>query len=130
MGLLAAAVLTAGLFAERYGVNLLRYHTPVPDCGQVLSVADCSHYGPWIRDHNFAAAKPVHPEGPLAFTQELLYGMWLRIFFAVDGPLTDFQTRGPLTMPARSAIAIVVIGAAALAVCGRQVWRRYDAGPL
>ena len=125
-GLLLLLMLSAVLFSERYGVNLIRYHTPVPDCGQVLVLEECSLYGPWIRDYNFAADKADTGDSPVTFMHEWLYGMWLRTFFAVDGPTTQFQTRGPLTVPGIAGIGIAVIGAAAIIVAGRQVWRRYD----
>src|SRR6185312_83266 len=44
-------ILSAGLFAERYGINMVKYHTPNPDCAQVLSVSSCLQYSPWARDY-------------------------------------------------------------------------------
>jgi hypothetical protein len=114
-GLAAALLLSVGLFGERYGVNLIRYHTPVPDCSQVLNVEECSDYGPWIRDYNFALAnvQPL-PHARLAFTDSWLYGLWLRSFFAVDGPGTQFETRGPLLLPGLAAIVFAVVSGLAL----------------
>jgi hypothetical protein len=43
-----------GLFSERYMVNLVRYHTPIPECDQVLSVQECRGYAPWARNYMFA----------------------------------------------------------------------------
>lgn len=125
--LLAAVVLAAGLFVQRYGVNLVRYHQPIPDCSQVLSVRQCSAYAPWVRDHNLAAAKSATAStSPLIFTADWFYGMWLRTFFAVDGPATDFQTRGPLVVPAISAIAFISIGAAAALLYAKRLLARYN----
>ncbi|HTB49013.1 MAG TPA: hypothetical protein VK712_02935, partial [Verrucomicrobiae bacterium] len=121
-------VLSVGLFTQRYGVNLVRYHNPVPDCGKVLSVKQCSAYGPWARDYNLAANKQAtnYSGSPLVFTADWFYGMWLRTFFAVDGPGTDFQTRGPLVVPGLSAIFFAGTALAAFTFTARRLWRRYD----
>lgn len=130
IGLVAAFVICFGLFFERYGVNMLRYHTPVPDCGQVLSVQQCSEYGPWIRDYNLENANTTDVGGPLGYLDDWLYGMWLRLFFAVDGPTTFFQTKGPLTLPGLSAIAFGTSTILVIAVQARNVYRRYDRSVL
>jgi hypothetical protein len=130
LGLVLALLLASGLFVQRYGVNLVRYHEPVPDCSQVLSVKQCSKYGPWIRNYNLKLANIGGPHSPLTFTADWFYGMWLRSFFAVDGPATDFQTRGPLLIPGLSAIFFAVVGAVAVLTAAPKVLRRYDAPVL
>ncbi|HMH31115.1 MAG TPA: hypothetical protein VK534_01410 [Methylomirabilota bacterium] len=127
VGLIIVLLLSAGLFAERYGVNLAKYHTPVPDCAQVLDYNHCKSYGPWIRDYNFELNKGDASRSPISFTQHWFYGMWFRSFFAVDGPATDFQTRGPLVLPSVAAIIFVVAGGLALLVAANRLWRRYSA---
>jgi hypothetical protein len=47
-------VVGLGLFSERYFVNIARYHTPIPECDQVLSVDECQGYAPWARNYMFA----------------------------------------------------------------------------
>ena len=130
--LLSVAILIpAALFVERYGVNFVRYHTPVPDCSQVLSVEACSQYGPWIRDHDLELRKPVTaPSSPVTFAGDWLYGMWLRLFFSVDGPGTYFQTRGPLVLPALSAIAFAASGLLLSVVYAARLFRKYRAPVL
>jgi hypothetical protein len=44
-------IIASGLFLQRYGINLVRYHTPVPDCAQVITVDKCLAYAPWQRDY-------------------------------------------------------------------------------
>jgi len=124
--LLICLVLAGGLFIERYGINTLRYHTPIPACDKVLSTQQCSAYGPWIRDYNFAINKVDEAHNPLVYSGDWLQGMWLRLFFAVDGPATQFQTRGPLAVPAIGAIVVTVSGAALLLVYGRRIIRHYN----
>lgn len=42
-----------GLFSERYIGNVIRYHTPTPECNQVLSIDECQGYAPWARNYMF-----------------------------------------------------------------------------
>jgi hypothetical protein len=126
VSLISLLIVTSGLFIERYGVNFVRYHKPVPDCSAVLSVEDCSQYGPWIRDYFLKMHKPnSHHTSPLAFNYEWFYGMWFRTFFAVDGPATQFETRGPLLMPAMGGLIFGAAGFFAVVLCAQRLWRRY-----
>lgn len=130
VGLVLLVVLSAGLFFQRYGVNLIRYHTPVPDCGAVLSVQQCSSYPPWNRDYSLAQTKDSRntTASPLTFSVDWFYGMWLRSFFAVDGPGTRFQTRGPLVLPGIGAIVFASVAAIMTAFSFKRILKRYDAG--
>lgn len=129
--LAAGLIISAGLFIERYGVNTVRYHTPLPDCSKVLDIEDCSEYGPWIRDHNLALQKsPDATKSPVVFAADWFYGMWLRSFFAVDGPDTQFQTRGPLIIPAISAIVFAGLGLVLGVAYAKTIFRKYDISVL
>jgi hypothetical protein len=125
--LLIIFVLISGLFLQRYGVNLVHYHKAIPDCSQVLSAQRCSAYSPWVRDHILETEKPVNStSSPLVFTADWFYGMWLRSFFAVDGPATNFQTRGPLIMPAIGAIIFAVAALLATLATVPKLLRTYN----
>ena len=125
--LVSLLVLSFGLFAQRYLVNLVRYHTPVPSCEQVLTTKECSIYGPWARDYSYAHTKPAGAtSNPLVFDADWFYGMWFRTFFAVDGPATDFMTRGPLIMPSVGAIVFSVSALAATLISWREMTKRYE----
>jgi hypothetical protein len=128
-----AAVLLLGialgllLFGQRYVVNAVDYHQLIPDCRQVLSVKQCTAYGPWDRDYNLELTKSATAtSSPFSFSGDWFYGMWLRLFFAVDGPDTGFQTRGPLFLPAVGAIAFVGVGLVFLVLYWRRLWQRLD----
>ncbi|MDL2362827.1 MAG: hypothetical protein QFB86_00400 [Patescibacteria group bacterium] len=130
-GILALLLVLSLLFAERYGFNIVRYHTPVPDCAQVLSFDRCKHYGPWIRDYNFEQTKSAAADrSPLRYTQHWLYGMWFRSVFAVDGPRSDYETRGPLTIPAYTAAVAAALGTISFIISAKRLWRRYDSSVL
>jgi uncharacterized membrane protein len=119
------------LFAERYVINTVRYHTPVPDCSKILTVKQCSAYGPWIRDYYLNTHKDgSESKNPFEFSGDWFYGMWLRTFFSVDGPATDFQTRGPLVLPAISAIVLAVGAVLASVWAWRRLLKRYEAPVL
>ncbi len=128
--LLVGLAVSGLLFAQRYVVNALRYHTPVPACDKVLSVDECSAYGPWARDRHYKQTKTGTDHNPVIFMGDWLYGMWLRTFFAVDGPGTRYQTRGPLLFPGISAIIFTVSGMVLVAVYGKRVFRRYGGSAL
>ncbi len=128
--LIVLVFLAGGLFGERYGLNIIRYHTPVPDCAQVLTYQECKHYGPWIRDFEFEQDKPIENDrNPIRYTQHWLYGMWLRSFFAVDGPASDFETRGPLIAPGVTGAVLAISGLTALVLLIPELWRKYN-GPI
>ena len=126
VALIMANLMVGMLFVERYGVNLVRYHKPIADCAEVLNYDHCQYYGPWIRDYNFKQQKINSNRSPVAYSYEWLYGMWLRSFFSVDGPRANFETRGPLTAPAISALLFGVSGLVAFIWCSKSIWRRYN----
>jgi hypothetical protein len=129
--LLIVLVVFSALFAERYLINLIRYHQPVPDCAKVLSIEQCSAYGPWIRNYNITNNRdPNANSSPLVYSVDWFYGMWLRSFFAVAGPGVRFETRGPLLLPGIGVIVLASIASIALAVKARTIWRKYDTSAL
>lgn len=127
MALILGVVVGGGLFIERYAINMVRYHNPVPDCSKALSVEACSAYGPWYRDHYLEAHKsPAATRNPAIFANDWFYGMWLRLFFAVDGPATNFQTKGPFIVPAISAIVFVAASITAVLVYAKRLFKKYN----
>jgi hypothetical protein len=128
VSLVLLVVVSVGLFSERYVVNMVRYHSPFPVCQKVLSVQECSAYGPWIRDYNFTINKVDADvqKSPVLYTEHWLYGMWLRSFFVVDGPATQNQSRGPLPVPAITGVVVGVTAVVAVIITLRRLLRRYD----
>jgi hypothetical protein len=96
-------LLSAGLFAERYVGNMLRYHNPVPACDAVISEDECMQYGPYGRDKVFIQTKPTsfHPN-PVVYVWQWVYGMWYRLFFAIN---YDYATAPPLLLVSGLAVA-------------------------
>lgn len=118
--LVVLLVISLGLFTERYGVNLVRYHSPVPKCDRVISQDICLGYGPWGRDSSFAAAKsPDFRPNPITYIGSWVYGMWYRLFFAI-GPEPAYETRPPLFL-----LGCMSVAAAALLGLGIVLKWRY-----
>jgi hypothetical protein len=127
IGLMALGLVTTVLFVERYAVNIVKYHAPVADCGQVLDYSHCKDYGPWIRDYNLEQNKGDPSLSLLAFNNDWFKGMWYRSFFGISGVKNDFANSGPLTYPAVGTIVFAGVGAAAFLVTAKKLWRRYYA---
>jgi hypothetical protein len=118
--LVGAVLLGAVLFAQRYIINIVQYHHPVPDCGKVLTVDQCKQYGPWGRDYNLEREKlDDFRAHPVFFMGEWLDGMRHRLFFAVSGSRTWFANYREL--PVITAAFTVIAVAAVVATIA---WRR------
>ena len=126
-------ILSGGLFLQRYAVNVIRYHQIIPDCQQVLSINRCHSYGPWDRDYSDSLTKADNDKDATHFVfyiGDWFYGMWLRTFFAVDGPATNYETRGPFIVPSMAAIGFASVGLIALVVTRRRLLARYHSSVL
>jgi hypothetical protein len=124
--LILAVLLSSVLFLQRYGVNTLRYKTPLPACEKVLNIQACSAYGPWARNYNDAQTKVGASRSPLLFSADWFYGLWLRCFFSLAGSSNDFQTRGPLLLPGVSVIVLASVGLILFMVYAKRIFRRYN----
>lgn len=112
------------LFAQRYVVNMVQYHHPVPDCGQVLTVDQCKQYGPWGRDYHLSQNKSADfSPNILWFTEEWWKGMRHRLFFAVNGSHASFANYVELPVPVRTATVIFAVGLLTTLIWWRQVFR-------
>ncbi|HEX8762601.1 MAG TPA: hypothetical protein VF733_02465 [Candidatus Saccharimonadales bacterium] len=124
LSLIAACLAGGVLFAERYVVNMIVYRTPVPDCGQVLTVEQCSAYGPWGRDYWYEKTRSADfVANPVEYLDLWMRGMWYRMFFAVNGPSSDYTNYQPLPVPSRTATVVFIIGLAALLATIHRVFR-------
>lgn len=125
--MIASLLVVGVLFAERYVLNMARYHEPVPDCSKVLTIDQCKAYAPWARNYILVTEKsPTAPTSPIAFSADWFSGMWLRTFFAVAGPSTGFETKGPLMLPAVTVIIVSVTAFMAVIVYRWRIWQKYQ----
>lgn len=120
-GLILLALVSLGLFLERYGINLVRYHQLSLNCHKVLSVAACSQYGPWDRNYLDILIKPstFHPNVPW-YIADWIGGMWQRIFFAIN---YNYVTKPQLPIPSATAAILGIGSIVAFMFVGRKLLR-------
>ena len=125
IGLVTLAIVSAGLFTQRLGVNMLAHKTPVPSCDKVLSTDECSAYGPWYRNYLLEQDKDddAFSHNRLTYTGVWLYWLWYRLFFAINGPGRGFTNYPPLTFPSHTAVVLTLAGLAAVLFYARVLWR-------
>ncbi|MFS8118072.1 MAG: hypothetical protein ACMG55_06210, partial [Microcoleus sp.] len=119
-------LISGGLFCERYGVNLVVYKTPVPDCAKVLGNEACLQYGPWNRDYYLAQAKADSPDtGPTSYVATWMYGIWYRTFFSINGDSTDmtrYLSYPPMPIIGFGAIALFIVALSMLLVRAKHIF--------
>jgi len=101
-----------GLFAQRDGYNLVKYHSFVPDCSKVLSVKQCNSYSTWSTDyyrHNqLTSGQITVQDNFFLYGVKWFYWMGYRLFFAVNGPASGFYSYPPLLLPAIGAVILAL----------------------
>jgi hypothetical protein len=104
--LVLLCLLSLGLFVERYGVNLITYHNPIPRCDAVMSQAECMHYGPYARDQHNQQTIPADFHANIAvYGWEWLWGMWYRLYFTLSD---TYATAPPLLVFAWTGVVCAV----------------------
>ena len=121
IGLVLVVLVSAGLFFERYGINTIRYETPIPECNQVLSIKQCSSYSAWERNYVFGQTKVGRPDSSvIRFTYSWTKQMGYNLLFALNGSESNFAVGDPLPLPTIAAIGIGVVGS----LCCLYFWRQ------
>lgn len=123
IGLVALLLLSSILFVQRYGINIVQYRTPVPDCSAVLSIDACKEYGPWGRNYRMASEKTSVDANPFAYTVRWVQGLHYRLFFSVNGPHHGYASYPPTPLPSATFVAVTITGLVALCLYGRRVFR-------
>jgi hypothetical protein len=97
LGLILFVLLAGVLFVERYGINTVRYGTPIPECNQVVGIDRCLAYGPWRRnyltyqDKMHGLIRPPFTD-PVRYTTQIWFGhMAATLFFYVSGPSSQYD---------------------------------------
>ncbi len=123
-------LIPGGLFFERYGLNTIRYSTPVPECDQVLDVERCMAFGPWRRNYNIYQSKLNGTLQPAKTDiYHFTYDEWLKLltwqfFYTLNGPVDNFSVGRPLPLPYFLGLAIVSVGAVLTVAFRRYIFRR------
>ncbi|HSH55263.1 MAG TPA: hypothetical protein VK983_00395 [Candidatus Limnocylindrales bacterium] len=118
------------LFVERYGLNLIRYQSPQPDCAKVLTVEQCSAYSPWVRDHLYAASYPKPTtQGIAVYPFVWAHRMVFETMFVIssrfypDGKRVEYWPWPPMTVGNYAAWTIVGIGGLLTAYWLKRFWK-------
>lgn len=117
-----------GIFIQRYGVNVVKYHSLTPSCDKVLNDKRCASYSPWERNYADEQIKATDQDklSYSSFVDNWFYGMWFRSYFTLGGTATQFETRGPFILPSISAIVFVVSGLVLFIYYFRRIIKVYS----
>ncbi len=125
--LIAGLFISLGMFLERDGVNIVKYHSIEPDCAKVLSVSQCQPYSAWYatyaRHEDLIQGHTQITYNPITYTGAWFYWMWYRLFFAINGPKSNFYSFAPLPLPSFVAIAVALVGTIAVFFWRKLVFR-------
>lgn len=123
--LILVTLLSLGLFIERYGVNTLRYHTPTPECDQVMSLEKCQLYEPYARNYAYHQGNYALPTAKIAAYpfNNWLRGMVRSLFFTVGNKESGYPAGEPMLLAQATGWVVVAGGIILLFVRGRWLWR-------
>lgn len=115
------AAVGLSLFAWYYGGNTIKYHNPVPQCDQVLTVNACKHYYAWHHIYVIQADSKAHHQ--VADKGLVLYGLYWTAantfeLFGVQVPL-----QGHLFAPLPFFMTVILLGTAMTAITILQARR-------
>jgi hypothetical protein len=122
LGIMALFIVSLVIFVQRYGINIIQYHTPLPDCAAVLSVEECNKYGPWERNHRFSLTKEGLETNSAWYLYEWNRGMVMRLFFMVNGPLRGYNNYVPVPIPTKTFLVIAVAAIITTFVYARKIF--------
>ncbi|HUD05946.1 MAG TPA: hypothetical protein VMR18_03495 [Candidatus Saccharimonadales bacterium] len=120
-------LVSLGLFAQRDGTNLVKYHTIEPNCSSVLSVKACEQHGAWESNYTkhltvVSEKGNIHFANPIVYVFMWLYWMWYRLFFAINGMTSNFTNYPPLPLPSAAAAIIAIAGVAAVVKWRKKIF--------
>jgi hypothetical protein len=121
-GLLIFLILSLGLFVQRYGVNMVKYHTALPNCATVLTETQCQANGPWARNQEYVAQKTNIDHNPVSYANLWFHDMLLRSVFAINGPFSDFTNYFPLWIPQATAEAMCIVSVLLAILFARKIF--------
>ncbi len=124
---IALLLVSAVFFSARYGLNMVKYHNPVPSCNAVLGKERCLAYGPFARDES---NRDMDLDKQLTTVEKLSYPFsWsfqvLRESYFAVGPLeSNYPTGAPLPVPFWAGIVAALASLWLLVSRGKWLWRK------
>ena len=122
------AIISIGLFAERYGVNIVQYKRFQPSCENVRPISECIQYGPWGRD--YATAQSVKQSPPpydpdIALFLPVWIGNYMsRLYFAIN---YNYSNSPPLPLPYYTAYVVGIFGLLLCLIFWRTILKTHPA---
>lgn len=124
VAIVAALLIAGGLWFERYGLNLARYHAPTPACNRVISEQSCLSYGPWRRNYYFKLEKARDLDtNVLRYTKLWSGHITWSLFYVLNGPFSNYQVAGPLWLLLVTARVLLVCCLLVVVLRWRLLWR-------
>ncbi len=123
-------VLAIGLFAERYGGNVVKYGSIWPECHRVQTREICAEYGPWHRDNIGALeSRPTQREHNIVGFTAVWIAWMMRGYYAIfaytaNGVPRQGDPFGSIEGQGQLQLLIAVGDAALLAGIVVLVWQR------
>jgi hypothetical protein len=117
VAMLVLLAVSFGLFAERYGGNIIHYQSLDPDCAKVESIDHCKEYGPWARNYLLTTGAIPSGTDPTPFAIGWVIGIVHRLYFAIN---YDYINYYELPLPVAAAYAFGLVGAGLTII----YWRR------
>ncbi len=117
-------IISGGLFIERYGVNIIQYHSFEPDCAQIQPVSHCLQWGPWGRNYWMADNVANNDPDPYPVMDDYVStwfdGMMEHLYFAINYNYNNFP---PLQIPISLATEIGLFGLFLCVIFWRSILR-------
>lgn len=134
--LIMSTVVLGGLFFERYGVNTIKYHTPTPECDQVIGVEACMAYSPWRRNYLTTQSYKngtLETKYPSQNFINYVINIWLlkttsQLFFAIDGVASNYQAAKPFRITRIVSLSLLISGSLLFVLHFRKLFRKYGIG--
>lgn len=130
IGLVALLIVSLGMFIQRDGVNLVKYHNFAPNCSSVLTIKQCSNYSVWYTDYTrHLQVGPLIKNGSFKYSNQIaylfqwIYWMWYRLFFAVNGPVSSYANYPPLPLPASAGIIVILLALYSIVKWRKKVFK-------
>ncbi len=123
--LITILLLSSILFLERYGLNLVRYHTPLPDCAKVIGPDRCTANSIYQRNIAYRLDKPT------VFNHNLIYFsyVWAKHMFFNDTMMINVASSGyaiglPLPLPYFVFVGLMLSGLTLTITLANKLFRK------